>query len=74
MREKEVEQTQAACLDLKRKEGREEILAARSERRVDVCSLRRPQHCDCSVTVRTLGRCHGVQPTEAPSFEMSTEK
>lgn len=56
MREKEVEQTQAACLDLKRKEGREEILAARSERRVDVCSLRRPQHCDCSVTVRTLGR------------------
>lgn len=26
-------------MDLKRKEGREEILVVRSERRVDVCSL-----------------------------------
>lgn len=54
MREKEVEQTQAACLDLKGKEGREEILAARLERRVDVCSVRGPQQ--DSVTVGTLGR------------------
>lgn len=54
MREKEVEQTQAACLDLKGKEGRE---AARLERRVEVCSLRRlQQHCDYSVTVKTLVR------------------
>lgn len=54
MREREVQRTQAACLDLKRKEAREEILAGR---RVDVCSLRRPQqHCDCSVAARTLGR------------------
>lgn len=54
MREKEVEQTQAACLDLKGKEGREEILATQLERRVDVSGLRRPQkHCDYSVTVRT---------------------
>lgn len=53
-REKEAEQTQTVCLDLKGKEGREEILAARAERRVDVC---RPQrHCDYSVAVRTLGR------------------
>lgn len=49
--------THSVCLDLKGKEGREDILAARLERRVDVCSVRRPpQHCDCSVAVRTLGR------------------
>lgn len=55
--EKKAKQTHSVCLDLKGKEGREDILAARLERRVDVCSVRRPrQHCDCSVAVRTLGR------------------
>ena len=43
MREKQAEQTQAACLHSKGKEGREEILAAHLEKRVDVCSLRKPQ-------------------------------
>ncbi|KAG7221760.1 hypothetical protein INR49_029143 [Caranx melampygus] len=52
MREKEVEHTHAACLDLKGKEGRAEILKDCLERRVDVCKLRRPQeHCDCAVTM-----------------------
>lgn len=56
MREKKkAEQTQAACLHSKGKEGREEILAACLERKVDVCSLRRPQQ-HLSVTVRTLVR------------------
>lgn len=32
-----------SCLDLKGKEGREEILAPPSERKVDVCVVRRPR-------------------------------
>ncbi len=38
MRERELQQTQAACEDLKRKEAREEILAGS---RVDVCTATR---------------------------------
>lgn len=43
-----------SCLELKGKEGKEEILAPPSERKVDVCAVRKPQ-----LLVRTCRRTLG---------------